>query len=322
MEHLDVKKLKDLLNTVKKDTEENDDKPALFSDVPVKLRDFIHSANSALLEVKAKIGIDKLKARSAKQVDPKERIDSLDENKKHDSLPHAINWIVTMLKHMYEKINDHGDILTLHTKVLSDPNAALTDPKDEVIEKLQNEVEELKTEVDETRQRGLKGNLIVSSPQRGNIASKAVHKNIPDPATGDERPEDDTEMVTRLIKEKTGVQFNPNEVLACHPLGKREKNTFILRIANKKPGSNWDTLTSGMKKGTNFKPEVNVFINYQLTKRRADLAKKVREAKSGGKIEKYSVDQNGKFKVKTKNPADKEWPVVKTVDDLNKIIDK
>merc|ERR1711954_371970 len=110
-----------------------------------------------------------------------------------------------------------GEILTVHTKAMAEPNAALVDPKDEIIENLQKKVEELSEEVDETRQRGMKGNIIVSSPKRGNIASLAVQKKITDRVTKEERNEDDTEMVLRLIEEKTGIKFSPSEVVACHP---------------------------------------------------------------------------------------------------------
>ena len=55
----------------------------------------------------------------------------------------------------------------MHTEVLAKPKEALLVAKEEEIEKLQNEIQELTKEVDETRQRGIKGNLIVSSPENG-----------------------------------------------------------------------------------------------------------------------------------------------------------
>ena len=60
MDKLDVKALKDLLVKAKIDTEENKTKLPIFAGVPQKLRDFVKSANAALLEVKAQVNIDKL----------------------------------------------------------------------------------------------------------------------------------------------------------------------------------------------------------------------------------------------------------------------
>ena len=48
-----------------------------------------------------------------------------------------------MIRHLYEKINEHGEIPTVHTKAMAEPNAAFTDPKDEIIEKLEKKVQEL-----------------------------------------------------------------------------------------------------------------------------------------------------------------------------------
>ena len=50
---------------------------------------------------------------------------------------------------------------------------------------------------------------------------------------------------------------------------------------------------SNMVKGVN-----NIFINFQLTDKRAALAKAVRTAKTEGKITGYSINQNGVIKVK------------------------
>ena len=110
----------------------------------------------------------------------------------------------------------------------------------------------------------------------------------------------------------------PNEdVIACHPTGRREKNTYI----NRKPGSAWERLTACMMKGSNMVKESNVYINFQLTKERAVLAKAVRKAKTDGRIGGYSVDQNGRMKIK-KLDGDKEYKKVTSVDEMNSMLEK
>ena len=83
--------------------------------------------------------------------------------------------------------------------------------------------------------------------------------------------------------------------------------------------SNWDTLTSAMRTGENMVKEVNVFMNYQLTPSRSALAKEVRKAKNEKKIDKYSVDQNGRIKVKPKTGDNRIFTEVKSFDDLAKL---
>ena len=71
-----------------------------------------------------------------------------------------------------------------------------------------------------------------------------------------------------------------------------------------------------MMKASSMDKQKNVFINYQLTKNRAALAKLVRQAKTDGKILAYSVDQNGKVKIK-KIGSTKEYTTVTTKENLN-----
>ena len=75
-----------------------------------------------------------------------------------------------------------------------------------------------------------------------------------------------------------------------------------------------------MRTGDNFVKDVNVFINYMLTKERSELAKKVRAAKTAKKINKYFIDQNGRIKVKKTGDAEKNYHEVKSEDDLNHLI--
>ena len=50
--------------------------------------------------------------------------------------------------------------------------------------------------------------------------------------------------------------------------------------------------------GGNFDKDVNLFLNFQLTKKRAKLAKAVRLARKEKRIYKFYINQNGVIKVK------------------------
>ena len=120
--------------------------------------------------------------------------------------------------------------------------------------------------------------------------------------------EADIDMVLRLVEEKTLVAIPKEDVIACYPMGKREKNTFIITGNNRKPGSAWERLTAAMMKSSTMTKECNVFVNFQLTKERGALAKVVRSAKTAGRISNYIIDQNGKIEIK-KGDAKEYIPV-------------
>merc|ERR1712240_324636 len=114
------------------------------------------------------------------------------------------------------------------------------------------------------------------------------------------RLETETEMVVRLVKVKTGITIPYEDILACHRIGKnKDTNPFVLSVANRKPGSAWESITGGMRKG--FQNDCNIFINYQLTQRRISISKEVKKAKQSHLIQKYSVDSNGKIWIKPLN---------------------
>ena len=118
-------------------------------------------------------------------------------------------------------------------------------------------------------------------------------------------------MCTRLLKLNTGVDVPVHDIVACHALSKRgSTSSYIVRIVNRRPGSAWSILAAGMLTGknsvtgSNFTQE-NVFISFQLTKRKSDLVAAVKEARKARVISKYGIDQNGRITVKVKAASKK-----------------
>ena len=64
--------------------------------------------------------------------------------------------------------------------------------------------------------------------------------------------------------------------------------------------------------------DANVFLNFQLTKKRGELSREVRKAKSSKSIMKYGTDQNGRITVRVKSNS--PWVAVTSVSDLQKYI--
>ena len=93
-------------------------------------------------------------------------------------------------------------------------------------------------------------------------------------------------------------------------------------MANRKPGSEWEAITTGLRKGFKDIPHDssnnNIFINYQLTQRRITISKEVKKAKKSNLIQKYSIDSNGKIWIKPINID--TFKEVTSVDNLQKLI--
>ena len=212
------------------------------------------------------------------------------------------------------------------TKVISDKLVTLENKLVEV--EGQNKLllkknKQLTEECDETRQRGLKGNLrITCPPRRGGEGRKD------EPARREGRVEDTTEMILRLIKEKTGCHIRKEDVVACHRLP--ENNfSYILRVGNRSPGSGWESLAAGMVSGRRHESRDwfandGVYLNFQLTEARSKLLNQVRLARKANHLAKFSVNQNGRVTIlREKSPrntqggqAKEPWEVVKDMDTL------
>ena len=233
---------------------------------------------------------------------------------------------LSLVKDVISKLNDQGDLITnLIDKIseLVDPKDALDlknnleaemkersdafkkelDDKNDAFEKqMQLKVEELEKSCDEARQRGLKGNLIVSSPERnsrnGQVHTWAVKENVWDNIRTCQREETDLELAVRMVGMKTGVYIPHKDVYACHSIGKKENHSYIICVGNRQPYSAWDNLTYGMRTGKTF-TNANIFINYQLTAKRIELSKEVRQAKKDNLIQKSPLMQTVKFILKS-----------------------
>ena len=339
-DNLNIEAVNDLIKLAEKTTEE-----AKTSSSPILTR-----AKSLLKKKLPQVAenVNKMSFSAINLMTKKPSVDEKDDTK---TIPIVINWIVSLLKDVISKLNDQGDLITN----LIDKLSEFVDPKETLEEEFKKKHEELETDFqqksdtfekiirekhdaletelkakqevlerncDEARQRGLKGNLIISSPERKNkngevIPTLAVKDQVKDNIRGTMREETDAEMIVRLIKLKTEQEIPLQDIVACHPIGKKESHTYILSIANRKPKSSWDIITHGMRKGEYLSTD-NIFINYQLTARRIALSKEVKQARKSKIIQKYSIDANGKIWVKALNKD--SFKEVKSKDNLQKLI--
>ena len=238
--------------------------------------------------------------------------------KLEESLVTAVNWLVTFSKELMEKVNHHATILAATQKVVEEKA-----DKEEMLQ-LRTKVKELEEECDEARQRNMKGNLLISSPNKDH-GSLMVQKQVKDQHTNAMRKETEVEMCTRIVHQKTGVAIPLCDISACHAINNRGvDSTYIIRVTNMVPGSAWDSLASclltGRCKKTNLmvRKEVNAFINFQVTPKRGNLLKAARLERKNNRQFKYGVDQNGRVTVRVSEYCNFE--VVKSEESLQELI--
>ena len=203
-----------------------------------------------------------------------------------------------------EEVHDKTEFLDGDIKLETENRTAMKKEVD-------SEVEKLKVELDEARQRGLKGNIIVSSPRLPARNNKLAQESVPreSPATLG-RVETDEEYAVRLILLKTGVKVKPWEIAACHQVPQRNQDqppSYLVSFSDRKDFSSWHLVTTCMMAGRtkdkqyNMDNSINIYLNFQLTATRASLAKAIRKVRVEGKVEKEWVNTNGQFKVRINN---------------------
>ena len=182
--------------------------------------------------------------------------------------------------------------------------------------RLKRENKELAEEVDETRQRGMKGNLIISCPPRVNQPNPAIPQEVV--VDGVRRKESMTEVCLRLQKSTSGATIPVEDVVACHRLPENN-HTWILRVGNRAPGSGWEALAAGMLTGrrhgggpTDWFTNNGVYLRFQLTEARAKVHTQVRLARKAGLLHKFSTNQNGRITIlKERSPRSDRDPKAK-----------
>ena len=245
-------------------------------------------------------------------------VEEVDEVGKSDT------WVSDILKWLMEVASGLIKSVTVHSKLLIEQKRDSKVEKEEV-QTLKSKVELLEKECDEVRQRGMKGNLLLSSPVLGNSGSLLHHRPTKDKVTGAVRNETYLEACLRALHTKTGVQVPEQDISACHPVrrqGAQPFTNFVIRFSNLLPGSAWDIIASGLLQGKNPASgqafsSAHLYINFQLTPRRSELARLVREKKRN--ITNSMVDANGRIRVKI--PSDSfKWHEISSKADLEKLL--
>lgn len=179
--------------------------------------------------------------------------------------------------------------------------------------------------IDALAQRNLKGNFIIHSPENQEKGLHSLLKNESD--LGDQSYVD---HVRGLVSMHYSVDIPKEDIAACHPLG---KGAAILKIWNRKNCAPYHKLVSAVKAGGKFGIEQkkrrsekkqgergergdnlvrpNLFITFQLTKRRSEIVKHLKNLKKAKKIVSFTTCQNGLIAYKQSFDSERVFVTIK-----------
>ena len=161
------------------------------------------------------------------------------------------------------------------------------------IKSLEDRMRQNEDETDECCQRSMKGNFVIISKANPNNHKVSLIK------TDSQLEEDEETLVQHVIDlavKKYGVRITEDDIQACHRL---PGGGIVLRLIRRGPGSSWTNIVGKIKEG--FNSDMNVYFNFQLTRRRNGLIYELRQLKRDGKIDKFYSDENGQISVKIKS---------------------
>ncbi|KAI9545174.1 hypothetical protein NQZ68_038887 [Dissostichus eleginoides] len=123
-----------------------------------------------------------------------------------------------------------------------------------------------------------------------------------------------TEQQVAAFLQSKGIKLDCNNIEACHPLPRRKDSdnpAIILRFVNRKHK------TSLLKQGRKLKGS-DVYMNDNLTKRNADIARKARYLKKQRKIQNTSTSNCKIFIKLNATPEEAKVLVIRNVMDLDR----
>ena len=171
----------------------------------------------------------------------------------------------------------------------------------EAAKKVTKRLSQAEDQIDAISQRQRKGCFLIHSPNNPNKKLTSILPKV-DPDSPSY-----LEEVRSLVKVHYDVDIPKCDISACHPTG---QGVALLKIANRAPGSAYFKLCAAVETGGVFgkhkrakrrgeksKEEgtspPNLFITYQLTKRRANIVKVLKTLKHENRLFSFYTSKNG-----------------------------
>lgn len=199
----------------------------------------------------------------------------------------------SILQHILYAVNE----LTESVREIKRKSQAPDEPTTTKVNVLEERVRENEDGTDECCQRSMKGNFVILSKANINNNKVSLIK------TDGQLVEDEETLVQHVIdiaERKYGVKMGVDDIQACHRL---PNGAIVLRLIRRGPGSAWAGIAEKIKEG--FNADMNIYFNFQLTRRRNNLLFELRQLRRNGKIHKFYTDENGQISVKMRKDSPK-----------------
>ena len=172
----------------------------------------------------------------------------------------------------------------------------------EVMEKkkmvMEAKTRQLEDSSDHHHQRTLKSKFFISSTKENSAIR--TEKELEEQGMSVAR------HVADLIDRKLGVKVAKEDIKSCH----HTKTGLIVRLWDFKAGSVYDQVVTAIKSGKG-REQMDVFINFALTNRRASLLYEVRQLVRNKMLGKFFVDSNGSISVLPSGSDTNNWAATK-----------
>ena len=207
------------------------------------------------------------------------------------------------------------------------------------VEKTEEKAAKLELDGDKQMQHSLVGTFTISSPDLAGKPSLARKEQVRDAQGNCIGLESHLQTTMRMLRASCGLTFPDADIESVYPIGKTrldktdtslgQSTTWVVKVGNRRPGSTWDELQTGITTGRVLnnkdqfflKPNSNVYLNNFLTPKRATFLKEViKPARAARKILNYTVDQWGLIRVRRAAGSGRPWAVVTTKEELQTFI--
>jgi hypothetical protein len=178
--------------------------------------------------------------------------------------------------------------MTEITKIIQKEESSCTEVKD-----IKKSTRVLEDQADDQEQRNMQGKLILCS--RPNDANESC---IQSKEELDQQGCSVKQHVVLLTKEKLGVDVKESDILRTYYFPNGNLSVQFDPIMT--DDSALTKVVTAIKSPTQHNKQMNLFFNFQLTRRRSQLLWEVRKLKKSGKIARYWTDSDGSITIRQK----------------------
>lgn len=186
-------------------------------------------------------------------------------------------------KVVFDIVVNVREAVSLIVSVLEKNKANKQCPK---VAALEARLRDLESDADTNSQKLKTGSLILTQPREGNLIAKKENLEAKGTSVASH--------ASKVIEAKTGVSVDENDLKAAHFL---PNGNIKVKFTDVKESSKFKQVVQKIKKPLPDEKKVPVYLNFDLTKKRAALLYEVRRLKRENKIYRFFTDFDGSISI-------------------------